>query len=92
MNLHEYLKSSESLTVTALAEKIGIKNVAQLRQWQHGYADRFPSAENCVSMEQVTNGKIKRWDLRPHDWFRIWPELIGIEGAPEVPATEEKVV
>lgn len=22
------------------------------------------------------------WDLRPDDWHRIWPELIGAEGAP----------
>lgn len=24
------------------------------------------------------------WDLRPDDWHRIWPELIGTEGAPPV--------
>ena len=28
------------------------------------------------------------WDLRPNDWHRIWPELIGADGAPEVAATE----
>ncbi|MDB5975187.1 MAG: hypothetical protein JWR07_1947 [Nevskia sp.] len=27
-----------------------------------------------------------RWDLRPNDWYLIWPELIGVEGAPSVPA------
>lgn len=26
-----------------------------------------------------------RWDLRPYDWHRIWPELIGAAGAPPVP-------
>lgn len=26
------------------------------------------------------------WDLRPDDWHRIWPELIGTEGAPPVAA------
>lgn len=26
------------------------------------------------------------WDLRPSDWHRIWPELIGSPGAPEAPA------
>lgn len=25
------------------------------------------------------------WDLRPADWHRIWPELIGTPGAPAVP-------
>lgn len=31
---------------------------------------------------------MKRWDLRPDDWHRIWPELIGQPGAPAIP--EEK--
>lgn len=26
----------------------------------------------------------KLWDLRPDDWHRIWPELIGTEGSPDV--------
>ena len=26
------------------------------------------------------------WDLRPSDWHRIWPELIGSPGAPDAPA------
>lgn len=42
-------------------------------------------AESCVLIEQATNGNVMRWDLRPNDWNRIWPELIGKEGAPEVP-------
>lgn len=29
---------------------------------------------------------VKRWHLRPDDWHRIWPELIGTAGAPEVRA------
>ena len=24
------------------------------------------------------------WDIRPCDWWQIWPELIGAEGAPSV--------
>ena len=44
-----------------------------------------------AAIETASKGKVKRWDLFPNDWHRIWPELIGIEGAPEVPATEEKV-
>jgi hypothetical protein len=28
---------------------------------------------------------VARWDLRPDDWHRIWPELIGAEGAPPLP-------
>jgi hypothetical protein len=25
-----------------------------------------------------------RWDLRPHDWHLIWPELVDMTGAPEI--------
>lgn len=31
----------------------------------------------------------KLWDLRPNDWHRIWPELIGTPGAPAIPAAQE---
>ena len=90
MNLHDYFNSPESMSVGDLAGRIGIKNSAQIRQWQHGYADRLPSPENCVSIEQATGSKVMRWDLRPLDWHRIWPELINADGAPEVPQPEAK--
>lgn len=90
MNLHSYFASPGSLSVSALAERIGIRNPAQIRQWQHGYANRLPSPENCVAIEQSTDGDVRRWDLRVDDWHRIWPELIGADGAPAVPASEAK--
>ncbi|CAH0525129.1 YdaS family helix-turn-helix protein [Vibrio hippocampi] len=31
----------------------------------------------CVQIEKNTQGKVTRQALRPHDWQRIWPELIG---------------
>jgi DNA-binding transcriptional regulator YdaS (Cro superfamily) len=31
---------------------------------------------------------IKRWELRPSDWHLIWPELVGTDGAPPVPAAQ----
>lgn len=88
MNLHEYLASEDGMTASALAAAIGIKNVAQIRQWQHNYAGRLPGAENCVSIEQATKGVVRRWDLRPEDWHLIWPELIDVQGAPPVPVKE----
>lgn len=84
MHLTEYFALPGSLTVSALCERIGIKNPAQLRQWQHGYANRQPGPESCVAIEHATDGAVRRWDLRPEDWHRIWPELIGTEGAPPV--------
>jgi DNA-binding transcriptional regulator YdaS (Cro superfamily) len=37
---------------------------------------RQPSPKVCVEIEQVTNGEICRQQLRPLDWFQIWPELV----------------
>lgn len=87
MNLHDYLSAPGSKTANQLAQDARIKNVQQIRQWQHRYADRLPGAENCVSIEKATDGAVRRWDLRPDDWHRIWPELIGAEGAPAVSPT-----
>jgi DNA-binding transcriptional regulator YdaS (Cro superfamily) len=75
MNLHDYLASPGALTVGQLRERIGVKSDAQVRQWQHGYADRKPSPEYCVAIERATEGKVSRRDLRPDDWAAIWPEL-----------------
>ena len=44
-------------------------------------------AERGAALERACNGEVRRWELRPDDWHRIWPELIGTEGAPAVPAT-----
>lgn len=72
------------MTVSELRAAIGAKSDAQIRQWQHGYADREPSPENCVAIEKATGGAVMRWDLRPGDWWRIWPEIVQAEGSPEV--------
>ena len=87
MNLKAYFELPDSMTVAQLRVAARIKSDAQLRQWQHGYAGRFPSPENCVALEQATRKMVRRWDLRPHDWHLIWPELIGAEGAPGVPSS-----
>jgi DNA-binding transcriptional regulator YdaS (Cro superfamily) len=42
-------------------------------------------AEHCVVIERESGGAVKRWEVRPADWHRIWPELIGSESAPPVP-------
>ena len=86
MDLNEYFRTDRAKTVTELRLAIGAKSDAQIRQWQHGYADRLPSPENCVAIEMATDRRVMRWDLRPEDWARIWPELVGSKGAPEVSA------
>lgn len=75
MNLHSYFQLPSALTVSELRERIGAKSDAQIRQWQHGYADRRPSPENCLSIERATDGMVTRQDLRPDDYWLIWPDL-----------------
>lgn len=75
MNLRDYFASPGALTVAQLRERTGVKSDAQIRQWQHGYADRKPSPEYCVAIEKATEGVVTRRDLRPDDWAAIWPEL-----------------
>lgn len=84
MKLNDYMRTPGALTVAQLRAATGVKSDAQIRQWQHGYADRIPSPENCVAIERATDGAVMRWDLRADDWHRIWPELIGHEGAPAI--------
>jgi hypothetical protein len=35
-------------------------------------------------VEEESGGVVRRWDLRPHDWHRIWRELRKAKGAPEI--------
>jgi DNA-binding transcriptional regulator YdaS (Cro superfamily) len=44
---------------------------------------------HCAAMEAAAGWKVRRWDMRPGDWHRIWPELIGIQGAPPVPTASD---
>lgn len=42
---------------------------------------KFP-AEHCSTLEREIG--VMRWELRPHDWSRIWPELLVHPDAPKV--------
>ena len=72
MTLNDYLSKNP---IGALADSIGVKNLDQIRQWQHGYAGRIPSPENCLAIERATSGAVTRQELRPNDFWRIWPDL-----------------
>ena len=91
MNLRTFLDSLDRGGIAKFAGKVSVSPIylSQLAAVQDG---RVPSPGLCVSIEQATNRVVMRWDLRPDDWHRIWPELIGIEGAPEIPTTEERAV
>ena len=75
MNLQSYFATAAGLSVAELRRAIGAKSDAQIRQWQHRYGDREPDPANCVAIERATKGMVTRIDLRPDDWYRIWPEL-----------------
>ena len=53
------------------------------------YGVRPCNPELAVAIERESAGQVRRWDLRPADWHRIWPELIGADGAPAIPAEPE---
>lgn len=69
--------------MTKLAAAIGA-TVQTVSNWK----TRGVPVDQCAAVELASGGKVKRWDLRPADWHRIWPELVGAEGAPTVPAQE----
>lgn len=84
MDLRIFTTSLPRGEMSALASKIGISPIylSQLAARQNG---REPKPALCVLIECATEMGVRRWDLRPKDWSRIWPELIGVEGAPPVP-------
>lgn len=68
-----------------MAARCGITPIylSQIAARQDG---RSASPELCVVIERETDCAVRRWDLRPDDWYRIWPELVNAKGAPDVPA------
>lgn len=82
MTLNEYLADRKAVE---LARLLGIPPEL-ISQWRKGV--RPVPLERCPAIEQVTERAVMRWDLRPADWHLIWPELIGADGAPPVPAPE----
>jgi DNA-binding transcriptional regulator YdaS (Cro superfamily) len=86
MNLQTFLGEKRGRT-QQLAATLGVSG-SLVTQWGGG---KPVSAERCPAIEQATGRVVCRWDLRPEDWFAIWPELVGTEGAPAVPSTELEV-
>ena len=74
--------------VAEFAARVRVSRVylSQLAGRQGG---REPSPELCVVIERESGFRVRRWALRPRDWHLIWPELIGADGAPPVPAEAE---
>lgn len=82
MDIKTYVAERGAMAV--LAKKL---NVSHAFLWQLVNGRRSVSAERATQIEIATDGKVRRWDLRPTDWHRVWPELVGVDGAPPVPTT-----
>ena len=83
MTLIEYL-AQERGRMQRVSVRAGL-SPAFMSQIANGV--RPAPAERAAAIESACDGAVRRWHLRPDDWHRIWPELIGAEGAPPVPAT-----
>jgi DNA-binding transcriptional regulator YdaS (Cro superfamily) len=71
MKLNDYLKLDRGNQVS-LAKAIN-SHAPDISRWASG--DRAVPISRCIKIEQATNGKVTRKDLRPDDWMQIWPEF-----------------
>lgn len=55
-----------------LAKHLGVwrSAISQMRTGQ-----RPVPAERAVQIEKIPGVTVTRIDLRPHDWWKLWPEL-----------------
>ena len=59
-------------TLEGLSSELGVTKGA-VHQWD--MEGRHVPIKHCVKIEQLTDGKVTRKELRPDDWQMIWPEL-----------------
>lgn len=85
MDLKTYIQAARG-NATALAAALDIP-ASYLSQMASG--ERAITEKRAALIEAHTSGQVKRWETRPDDWHVIWPELVGSEGAPDVPRAAE---
>lgn len=85
MKLREYLDTLPRGGIAEFAGKSGISPIylSQLASVQDG---RVPSPELCVVAERESGFAVTRQEMRPNDFWRIWPDLAHL--APKEAATE----
>ena len=80
--LKKHLKSLSVVDQRIFAQEAGT-SIGYLRKKLSTGGD---FGEKLVArIERTSKGAVRRWDLRPDDWWEIWPELIDTKGAPAVP-------
>lgn len=100
MNLRDWL-GEEFGRSTKLARDLSAANPA--RQVPRAFVGQMAAAEGgktrarpvpprlAPAIERLTGGAVMRWDLRPDDWWEIWPELRLRRGSPDVPEFAQQV-
>lgn len=89
MDLYQYI---DGLTEEELGVFAKQCDTTPLYLWKLARAQR--RGEHLIKeklsslIESNSNRLVRRWESNPHDWFVTWPELIGADGAPAVPAQQ----
>jgi len=73
MKLKDYTQGQRG-RAAKLAGALGVRPV-MVHQWANG-AKQIPVGR-CMAVERATDGLVTRRDLRPHDFFDHWPDLVS---------------
>lgn len=71
-------------TQLALARVLGYEDLRNISPWASGVRPFTP--EHCYTIERESKGQVTRQILRPHDFWKIWPDLAHL--APQEPAQQ----
>lgn len=74
MKLTEYISSQGYGAITALAREIN-GFPSDISAYIRDKSPKPVPPKTCVAIEKVTNGEVKREDLRPDDFWELWPDL-----------------
>jgi len=93
MELKTFMQGLTATEREGFASAVG-STVGHLKNVMYGY--KPCNAELAVAIERESrkfgeHRTVKRWDLTPR-WQHIWPELIGIPGAPAAPHSKTQEV
>jgi DNA-binding transcriptional regulator YdaS (Cro superfamily) len=72
MKLAEYFEAEGRGSASRLADAIGAYT-SDVSDWAKG--SRPIPVVMCVAIERVTGGSVTRQELRPDDYWLVWPDL-----------------
>jgi hypothetical protein len=78
----------ELLGGTSSTARLADISQPSVSNWRHKGVPKDKLMLLAPEIERRSNQRWPRWALFPDDWHRIWPELIGADGAPPVPEGE----